>query len=280
MTDLSTLFNNLGPAGGSILAGVQLGNEANRNQQEQAMNQAKMDALIQETRQAEAMNPLLIQAKQQAIDAAAMEARQKKDEYRDEILGKAIPELEKVAPLQRHARMEQIFSQAGMPLDQADRQHLFSLSPDDLVKEMRAKHEWAITQSSKYRTEMDKQRLHNKGLLDVEGARQAAKEKAAKEKGAAEATLQQDLSKAKTFQAQAVVYGNHAAKARLKGDTEEANRLDLLAKQATAQDLSARAASGDAAAARQLELLRGLGVDVQTPSGGAAPAGRRPISEY
>jgi len=295
MADLSTMFNQLGPAGGSILAGVQLGNEANAAKQEQAMRQAQMDKIMMETDQAKLMNPLLVQAKQQELAAGELKARQEKDAYRDEVLGKAIPVLSQVQGPARYAAAEQLFSQAGIPLDDADRKHLFSLDPDAMLKELKAKHEWSVTQNKDYRKSVDVANINaasHKYSADTSAAAQRyaadSRAKLAKDRASAEKTLQQDLSSAKNYQAQAVVYSNHAEKARLAGDDSEYLRLTELAKQATAQDLQAKSAAGDAKATQQLRLLQGLGVPLnETPAAppaapaSAPPAGpRKPLSAY
>lgn len=167
MAELSGMFQNLGPTTAALMNGIQAGQQYNENEQQQQLRAAQLEKTLQDTRQAEAMNPLLIRGKQQELDAADLAARQKKDEFRDSILSKAIPELSKTAPLQRHARMEQLFSEAGLPLDQTDREHLYSLNPDQLVQELKAKHEWSLTQNAQYRREIDKQRLHNQGAKEV-----------------------------------------------------------------------------------------------------------------
>jgi hypothetical protein len=274
MADLSGMFQNLGPTSGALMSGLQTGQDIVSAAQQDDLRKAQMDEILQRAAAAKEMAPLELQAKQQSIAAADLKAKQEKEAYRDEILSKAIPQLKSVKGPQRMAEYERIFQEAGLPLDEADRKLMYSKDPDKLLADLEARHKWSIEQNAQYRREMDKQALHNKGMLDIENARETARNKAAQEKATAEKTLQQDLSGAKNYQAQAVVYSNHAAKARLKGDAEEAARLEGLAKQATAQDLSARAAAGDAQAANQLRLLQGFGVQMQTPPSApnAAPA--------
>jgi len=300
MADLSTMFNQLGPAGGSILAGVQMGNEANAAQSEQAMRQAQMDKILMETEQAKLMNPLAIQAKQQEIASGKLKASQEQDAYRDEILGKAIPKLANISGPARYAAMDQIFAKAGLPLDDEDRKHLFSMDPDSMLKELKAKHEWSLTQNKGYRQAMDvakEQAKWHKYSADASAGaqRHAADVRAsiAKDRATAEKSLQQALAGAKTFEAQSVVYTDFAEKARLAGDDFEYQRLDTLAKQAKANDLQKRAAAGDARAAQQLQLLQGLGVPMNNvppavpPAAPAAPAAssagngpRKPLAAY
>jgi hypothetical protein len=295
MADLSTMFNQLGPAGGSILAGVQMGNAANAAQSEQALRQAQMDKILMETDQAKLMNPLEVKAKQQSIDSGALKALQEKDAYRDEILGKAIPVLAGISGPARYAAMDQLFTRAGIPLDADDKQHLFSMDPDAMLKELQAKHEWSMTQNKGYRQAMDvakEQAKWHKYSADASaGAQRHAADvrgQIAKDRATAEKSLQQALAGAKTFEAQAVVYTDYAEKARLAGDDFEYQRLDTLAKQAKANDLQKRAAAGDARAAQQLQLLQGLGVPLNTvpPASPAAPAASgggsrsKPLSAY
>lgn len=280
MAELSGLFQNLGPTTAALMNGIQAGQQYNENEAAQQLRAAQLEKTLQDTRQAEAMNPLLIQAKQQEITAASLKAKADENAYHSKLLSDAIPRLKSVPEAARGAAFLDYAQKNGIPLDQEDVAMITQLPAKDVIPHLERLHEYTVTQNEQYRREMDKQRLHNQGMLDVESARERAKAKAAKEKGAAEATLQQDLSKAKNFQGQAVVYSNHAAKARLNGDTEEATRLEALAKQATAQDLSARAAAGDAQAQNQLRLLQGFGVQMQnTPP--AAPSGpRRPLSDF
>jgi hypothetical protein len=296
MADLSTMFNQLGPAGGSILAGVQMGNEANAAQSEQAMRQAQMDKILMETDQAKLMNPLAIQAKQQEIASGKLKASQEEDAYRDEIIGKAIPKLASISGPARYAAMDQIFAKAGLPLDDEDRKHLFSMDPDSMLKELKAKHEWSLTQNKAYRKDMDVAKLNRdsaekvaKGNQDAQRYAADVRASIAKDRATAEKSLQQALAGAKTFEAQSVVYTDFAEKARLAGDDFEYQRLDMLAKQAKANDLQKRAAAGDARAAQQLQLLQGLGVPMNNvpPASPAAPAAssaggspRKPLGSY
>lgn len=274
MAELSGLFQNLGPTGGALMSGLQMGQDLVSAAQQDEMRKAQMDEILQRTAAQKEIAPLELQAKQQAIAAADLKAKEDRAAYTMDVLGRSIPQLKSVKGPQRFAEYEKIFAQAGIPLDEADRAHMYAQNPDTFLSELESRHKSYLTSRPAYQQAMDVAREHSRGQLAVEDSRQAAKEKAAKEKATAETSLQQDLSKAKTFQTQAVVYSNHAAKARLKGDTEEATRLEGLAKQATAQDLSARAAAGDAQAQNQLRLLQGFGVQMQNvpPASPAAPA--------
>jgi hypothetical protein len=154
MADLSTMFNQLGPAGGSILAGVQMGNEANAAKSEQAMRQAQMDKILMDTDQAKLMNPLELQAKQQAIDSAKFKAVQEKDLHRIDTLGRALPDIKAAPDATKHAVMEQAFINAGLPLDPQTKQQLYSMDGKTLTKFLEDKYSFAITNSPAYRQAM------------------------------------------------------------------------------------------------------------------------------
>lgn len=170
MADLSTMFNQLGPAGGSILAGVQLGNEANAAQSEEAMRQAKMAQILQETKQNEIMNPLLVQAKQQDIASNALKAKAAEGEYHQKALGDMIPRLESVPEAARHSAVIDLANQAGIPLDQGDVAHLQTMNAKDIVPYLKRAHEHAITQNEKYRQAMDVAEVQAKSHLKGIGA--------------------------------------------------------------------------------------------------------------
>jgi len=276
MADLSTMFNQLGPAGGSILAGVQMGNEANAAKSEQAMRQAQMDKILMETDQAKLMNPLELQAKQQSIAAADLKAKQEKDAYRDEVLGKAIPTLAGISGPARYAAAEQIFAQAGIPLDQADKQHLFGMSPEAMLKELKAKHEWSLTQNKGYRQAVDVANISKSSHL--EGARIQAKAttdaadiraQIAKDRASAAKSDAAMLAKmGNNYAGQAAYYESKAKEAYDAGNNESYLYYKGLKEAAQSQELAKASASQNARAgadAARLEALSGNSVIVKPP---------------
>ena len=70
--DLSSMFQNLGPAGGAILTGMQAGDAANEQKSMQAYRQAQMEDILQKTAQQKEMHPLELQTKQQALDTGKL----------------------------------------------------------------------------------------------------------------------------------------------------------------------------------------------------------------
>ena len=155
MADLSTMFNQLGPAGGSILAGVQMGNEANAAQSEQAYRQAQMEKIMQDTAQAKVMNPLEVQAKQQTINADTLKAKAAEGEYHVKALSDMIPRLESTPEVARPAMFMDLAHQANIPLEQADVAHLQTMKPGEIVPYLTRIKEHAITQNEKYRAAID-----------------------------------------------------------------------------------------------------------------------------
>jgi len=278
MADLSTLFNNLGPAGGSILAGVQMGNEANAQQAEQAYRQAQMDSIMQATAHAQEMAPLEVKAKQQAIDEAQLKQQQEHEAYRNDVMGKVIPDLENTPAPLRHARMEQAFTQAGLPLDDADRQHLYSLDPQQLVDELKHKHEWAVTQDTRYRAEMDKQALHNKGM--IEAAKIAAQSREDIAKNRLQSAEQQAMSMKKASDRQAH-FTTLAMQAEFDGNIIDANRYKKLA-EAMKEQVAAETADKSKVAREKQEqsaaiLAQALGQGTPAPAPKAKGTADDPI---
>jgi phage-related protein len=208
------------------------------------------------------------------------------------VLGDVIPELERVkgGPGAQLAYLQDYAAKRGVPLGPEELSH-FSQDPD-LVKSLKAMHTWGITQDKDFQKALAVANVnkdsHLQGVrISADASKYASDSRAqlAKDRISADKSLSQDLSAAKNYQAQSVVYTNHAEKARLSGDDSEYLRLSELAKQATAQDLQAKAAAGDARAAQQLQLLQGLGVPLNnmptTPATPPAAGGpRKPLSAY
>ena len=66
--DLSSMFQNLGPAGGAIMTGMQAGDAANEQKSMQAYRQAQMEDIMQKTAQQAELHPLELQTKKQLLD--------------------------------------------------------------------------------------------------------------------------------------------------------------------------------------------------------------------
>lgn len=304
--DLSSMFQNLGPAGGAILTGMQAGDAANEQKSMQAYRQAQMEDIMQKTAQQAELHPLEIQSKKQLIDKGAQDfekakvdldkakfdltvnrlkgAVDKAESY-SQLMGVASAQLTNIPPPARHAWLANFAQENGIdandPAVKSIWQQTSQIPPDKLPQALEAFRNKIIQQGAAYRSHIDGLKIQGQNQKDIEGMRESAKAKLQAERGSLEKSLQQDLSAARTYQAQSVVYGNHAAKARLRGDTEEATRLEALSKEANIKDLQKSAAAGDAQAAQKLQALQmvmGGGVPnaPAPPASSAAPAG--PVS--
>jgi hypothetical protein len=162
MADLQAMFQNIGPTSASLMNGIQMGQQYNANESEQAMRQAQMDKVLQDTKQAELMNPLLVQGKQQELKAAQLKAQADEHAYHTQVLGDIIPQLEKVpnGPGQRLAYLQDYASKRGVPLNETELQQ-FAQDPD-LVKSLKAMHNWGITENEKYRQAIDTANIQSK----------------------------------------------------------------------------------------------------------------------
>jgi hypothetical protein len=291
MADLSTMFNQLGPAGGSILAGVQMGNEANQAQSEQAYRQAQMEKIMQETAQAKVMNPLEVQAKQQTINADTLKAKAAEGEYHIKALTDMIPRLESVPEAARHAAVIDLAHQAGIPMDQADVAHLQTMDAKQIVPYLKRAHEHTITQNEKYRQALDVAQKsydsHIKGAEIAAGASryatdQRANAAAAKTKGIA--SIQDNVRSGKMTAEKAAValYGA----AQFEADPVAKQQYEDMAKQyeqfAMNQRNAASAGKVDVGAAANLPT-QSLPPALGGPGAGPVPTAnpnRKPIGSY
>lgn len=145
--DLNSMFQNLGPAGGAMLTGMQMRDTQNEQESQQAMRQAQMDEIMQRTAQQKLMNPLDLQAKQQSLDtgklaletgglankkaqleldAAPLEIQVKNLQRSSQLLGAASTYLSTVPPVQRHAALKQYAVENGINMNSPTIQGLWN----------------------------------------------------------------------------------------------------------------------------------------------------------
>ena len=141
------MFQNLGPAGGAMLTGMQMRDTQNEQESQQAMRQAQMDEIMQRTAQQKLMNPLELQAKQQGLDtgklaletgglankkaqleldAAPLEIQVKNLQRSSQLLGAASTYLSTVPPVQRHAALKQYAVENGINMNSPTIQGLWN----------------------------------------------------------------------------------------------------------------------------------------------------------
>jgi hypothetical protein len=145
--DLNSMFQNLGPAGGAMLTGMQMRDTQNEQESQQAYRQAQMDEIMQRTAQQKLMNPLDLQAKQQSLDtgklaletgglankktqleldAAPLEIQVKNLQRSSQLLGAASTYLSTVPPVQRHAALKQYAVENGINMNSPTIQGLWN----------------------------------------------------------------------------------------------------------------------------------------------------------
>jgi len=291
MADLSTMFNQLGPAGGSILAGVQMGNEANAARAEEALRKAQMDKIIEETNQAKLMNPLELEAKQQSVKSGALKAKAEEHAYNTKVLGDAIPELEKVpnGPGQRVAYLQEYAAKRGVPMSPEDIQH-YANQPD-LLGTLKKQHEWSVTQDQHYRQAMDVAEMQRKSAEKIAaghdaatryGVDQRANAAAAKNKGIA--SIQENVRSGKMTAEKAAVALFGAA--QFETDPVAKQQYEDMARQYEQFAMNQRNASAqgrvDVGAAANLPTQT-LPPALGGPGAGPAPTAnpnRKPLSDY
>lgn len=145
--DLNSMFQNLGPAGGAMLTGMQMRDTQNEQESQQAMRQAQMDEIMQRVQHQKAMQPLEMQTKQQALDtgklaletggiankkaqleleAAPLENQVKNLQRSSQLLGAASTYLSTVPPVQRHAALKQYAVENGINMNSPTIQGLWN----------------------------------------------------------------------------------------------------------------------------------------------------------
>lgn len=291
MADLNGLFQNLGPTGGALMSGLQTGQDLVSAAQQDEMRKAQMEEILQRTAAQKELAPLELQAKQQAIAAADLKAKEDRAAYTMDVLGRAIPELKSVKGPQRFAEYEKIFARAGIPLDEEDRAHMYAKNPDTFLSELESRHKSYLTSRPAYQQAMDVAREHSRGQLAVENAREAAAITKAQAKIKSTEQVIAGMKKASEKEAG---YRDLAVQAELLGNMGDAAKYKKLAdtfqeqasRERTEQQQAAQAAAAKAQATQQMvnQYTGGsLGTGTYNiPVGTPVPAGgpRRPISEY
>lgn len=191
MADLQSMFTDLGPATASYNLGQQATQDRAAAEMQNQLRSAQAQEVMQRIAQQEQMNPLELQAKQQAIQGTQFTQKQKELAAHKDLLSGLIPTLENAPPAARHALLEQMSSAKGLPLDEADKKHLYSLNGDQLLNELKKQHEWSITQDPAYRKQQMQSQFQKES--HIEGANIQSKERlqAAREQIAAQRELEQ-----------------------------------------------------------------------------------------
>lgn len=217
------MFQNLGPAGGAMLTGMQMRDTQNEQESQQAYRQAQMDEIMQRTAQQKLMNPLELQTKQQALDtgklaletgglankktqleldAAPLEIQVKNLQRSSQLLGAASTYLSTVPPVQRHAALKQYAVENGININSPTIAGLWnqlsSVNGQDIPKVLNSFRENVMKQESTVYSHLEGLRISGQNQKDIEGMRETAKAKLQKEKLNTVATYEAELAKAKS----------------------------------------------------------------------------------
>ena len=217
------MFQNLGPAGGAMLTGMQMRDTQNEQESQQAYRQAQMDEIMQRTAQQKLMNPLDLQAKQQSLDtgklaletggiankkaqleldAAPLEIQVKNLQRSSQLLGAASTYLSTVPPVQRHAALKQYAVENGININSPTIAGLWnqlsSVNGQDIPKVLNNFRENVMKQESSVYSHLEGLRISGQNQKDIEGMRESAKAKLQKEKLNTVATYEAELAKAKS----------------------------------------------------------------------------------
>jgi len=190
--DLSSMFQNLGPAGGAILTGMQAGDAANEQKSMQAYRQAQMEDILQKTSQQAEMHPLELQSKKQLIDKSAqdiekgkveldkakfdltvgkLEGAVKKTDAYSQLMGVASAQLSNIPPPARHAWLANFAQQNGIdpkdPAVQSIWQQTSQIPPEKLPQALEAFRNKIIQQGASYRSHIDGLKLSAQSAENV-----------------------------------------------------------------------------------------------------------------
>ena len=178
--DLSSMFQNLGPAGGAMLTGMQMADATNEQKSQEAYRKAQMESIMQQTANQAELHPLEVQSKKQGIDKSAqdiekgkveldkakfdltvgkLEGAVKKTDAYSQLMGTAAAQLSNVPAPARHAWLANFAQQNGIdtkdPAVQSIWQQTSQIPPEKLPQALEAFRNKIIQQGAAYRSHID-----------------------------------------------------------------------------------------------------------------------------
>ena len=178
--DLSSMFQNLGPAGGAVLTGMQMADTENEQKSQEAYRKAQMEDIMQRTSQQAELHPLELQSKKQLIDKSAqdiekgkveldkakfdltvgkLEGAVKKTDAYSQLMGTAAAQLTNVPAPARHAWLANFAQQNGIdandPAVKSIWQQTSQIPPEKLPQALEAFRNKIIQQGAAYRSHID-----------------------------------------------------------------------------------------------------------------------------
>ena len=194
--DLSSMFQNLGPAGGAIVSGMQMADAANEQKSMEAYRKAQMDEIMQKTAQQAELHPLELQSKKQSIDKSTqdyekgtvelekakndlaigkLEGAVKKTDAFSKLMGAASAQLVNIPAPARHAWLANFAQQNGIdandPAVKSIWQQTSQIPPDKLPQALDAFRNKIIQQGDAYRSHIDGMKIQAQSQKDLEQMR-------------------------------------------------------------------------------------------------------------
>lgn len=207
--DLSSMFQNLGPAGGAIVSGMQMADAANEQKSMEAYRKAQMDEIMQRTANQAEMHPLELQSKKQSIDKSKqdyekgtvelekakndlaigkLEGAVKKADSYSQLMGVAAAQLANIpvkAPgdPSRHNFLAKFATDNGLDLKDPAIQGLIQqtsqIPPEKLPQALEAFRNKIIQQGAAYRSHIDGLKIAGETSKEVARIGAASRENAA-----------------------------------------------------------------------------------------------------
>ena len=304
--DLNSMFQNLGPAGGAMLTGMQMRDTQNEQESQQAYRQAQMDEIMQRTAQQKLMNPLDLQAKQQSLDtgklaletggiankkaqleldAAPLEIQVKNLQRSSQLLGAASTYLSTVPPVQRHAALKQYAVENGINMNSPTIQGLWnqlsSVKGEEIPKVLNSFRENVMRQESTVYSHLKGLEISGQTSRDVAEIGARSRETIAKSKAKATDIVSQVQAGKLSYEKAAVAFSVMAEmadeptdKAKYLQMAQTYEQLNLNAKNAASQG---KIDPGAATGLPTIQTPTVLGGSNAAPTN---PGNRKPLSQY
>lgn len=264
--DLSSMFQNLGPAGGAMLTGMQMADATNEQKSQEAYRKAQMEDIMQRTAQQAELHPLELQGKKQLIDKSAqdiekgkvdlekakfdltvgkLEGAVKKTDSYSKLMGTAAAQLSNIPAPARHAWLADFAKANGIdandPAVKSIWQQTSQIPPEKLPQALEAFRNKIIQQGDAYRSHIDGMKIQAQSQKDLEQMRIDAG-KYNKNKVATD--VNSSLLKVRTAAQAAEILESAYYAADAAGDTamaEQYKQRALQARQRAAEDAQNRA---------------------------------------
>lgn len=202
--DLSSMFQNLGPAGGAMLTGMQMADATNEQKSQEAYRKAQMESILQQTANQAELHPLEIQSKKQGIEKSTqdlekgkvelekakydltvgkLEGAVKKADSYSQLMGVAAAQLPTIPAPARHAWLANFAQQNGIdandPAVKSIWQQTSQIPPEKLPQALEAFRNKIIQQGAAYRSHLDGIKEQGKNQIEVAKITAASREAAA-----------------------------------------------------------------------------------------------------